>query len=323
MKKVAVIESISRGVNHHRLINPLLHSDCEITTYNTIPLDKVNEVECDVLLFSRYMYEKEQAKIITAFKKKGVKVIVDQDDHWELPQRHIARVQHVKNNIARKILEAMRWADEVWTTHAMLAGEIKNYNRNVKVYPNALNPIDEQWIPNPITSSKHRIGFVGGNTHEDDLYETRNAWVAAHSQHNNMEAVLGGANSDSVYGRYQIIMSGGGKGMCRVLAAKDVNNYGVLYDHMDVVIAPLVGSTFNRMRSNLKIIEAGMKATPIICSWMHPYNIDTRGVFVTGNWRKAFNKALRMSKEKLADDGLALREYVISNFDIRNHKRRL
>jgi hypothetical protein len=64
-----------------------------------------------------------------------------------------------------------------------------------------------------------------------------------------------------------------------------------------------------------------MKATPIICSWMHPYVDDAPGIYRTDNWRKAFAKIMRKSPKQLQEQGEQLREYVIKNYDIRNHKR--
>ena len=315
--KIAAIQSTSKGVNYHRIANPLSYTEHELTMYNTIPLNKVSEVECDVLIFSRFMIEPEQLDIIRKFKHRGTKVIVDIDDYWILPQNHVSYSGHKEHGIAAKIVEAMTHADEVWTTHKMLATKILKHNKRVRVYPNALDPTDKQWHPNPTKSDNFRIGFVGGVTHEQDLYETARAWRS-----NNVEGILCGVEDNEVYRTYNYIMSGNGTKKMRLFNSMDVHNYGVFYDHMDVSIAPLVDNTFNKLKSNLKIIESGMKATPIICSWMHPYTDDHVGIYKTDNWRKAFKKVINC-KSRMFDEGQALREYVIANYDIRNHKREL
>lgn len=325
--KIAVIESSSAGVNYHRLTNPLSYvKGHDITLYNTIPLDKVDEVEADVLIFSRYMIEPHQAETLAKFKARGTKIILDVDDHWSLPNNHIMKQAYIKNEIAMRSVEAIRWADVVWVTHQRLADEVRRCGANrVKIYPNALDPTDEQWQPRKEKSSKTRIGFTGGSTHEHDLYETEKAWKIAHCTHDNFEAVLCGVNEDAyeIYDKYHYILSGGGKGKVRAFQQLDVHNYATFYDHMDVSIAPLVDCSFNRFKSNLKIVESGMKATPIICSWMHPYMDESVGIYKTDNWRKAFAKMLRKSKAQLEDEGQRLREYVVKNYDIRNHKREL
>jgi hypothetical protein len=321
--KIAYINSTSSGVDYHRLTNPLSYLDHEVTAYNTIPLDKVDEVECDVLIFSRCMHEEEQLEIIKKFRVRGTKVICDVDDYWGLPQSHPAYHAYKENDIAEKMVDAMRYSSQVWTTHTKLAEKIKQLGQNrIRIYPNALDPTDEQWLPNKLPSKTFRIGFTGGITHEQDLYETADAWKIAHTDHD-IEAVMCGVDERAyeIYAKYQYIMSGGGRGKVRAIAKMNVHNYGLLYDQMDVSIAPLYPNNFNQYKSNLKVIESGMKATPIICSWMHPYVDDAPGIYRTDNWRKAFAKIMRKSPKQLQEQGEQLREYVIKNYDIRNHKR--
>ena len=298
MSKIAYINSSSSGVDYHRLSNPLsyLADDHEITAYNSIPLDKVDDVEADVLIYSRCMYEPEQMDIIQKFKARGTRVIVDIDDYWGLPQKHPAYLDYKQHGIPKKIVQSIKWADMVWTTHSKLAREIdKLGQKRVRVYPNALDPTDEQWVPKHLESDRFRIGFVGGVTHEHDLYETATGWKVAHAENDYLQGVLCGVNDDALemYQRYHYIMSGGGGGDVRAIAQMDVHNYGLMYDRMDVSIAPLYNSD------------------------------DAPGIYKTDNWRKAFAKILRKSKRQLQDEGEQLREYVLENYDIRNHQREI
>jgi len=279
-----------------------------------------------VLIFSRYMIESEQTDIIHKFKARGTKVILDVDDHWSLPNDHPAKEAYKVHKIAARSIEAIRMADQIWTTHQRLADEIRRCGGSkVRIYPNALDPTDEQWKVNRTKSNRLRIGFTGGSTHDRDLYETAKAWKIAHASEQDIEAVMCGVNEQAyeVYDRYHYIMSGGGSGRVRPIQKMDVHNYGCLYDHMDVSIAPLADNSFNRFKSNLKIVESGMKGTPIMCSWMHPYIDEAPGIYKTDNWRKGFAKIMRKSKARLEDEGDQLREYVVKNYDIRNHKREL
>ena len=323
--KIAYIQSTSKGVDYHRLEKPLSKFK-DVTAYNTIPLDKVGEVDCDVLIFSRYMYEDDQIEIFKAFRDKGVKIIVDVDDYWMLPKHHVMHLAYQHNGISRKIIQAMTLADEVWTTHTKLAERIEKYNPRVKVYPNAIDSTEAQWIPNQTKSDKLRIGYVAGVTHERDLDLTTDAFKVAHDSMD-IQSVLCGYNENTpaIFEKYNHFMSGRyDLGVdTRVLAEQDQYNYGTFYDEMDVAIAPLHEDTFNTLKSNLKIIEAGMKATPIIVSHTHPYTDEHPAIFKTNNWRKAFEKVNRMGTDKLHELGLSLREYVIENYDLNNHTRKL
>lgn len=52
------------------------------------------------------------------------------------------------------------------------------------------------------------------------------------------------------------------------------NEYAKILDETDILLAPLVNTTFNNMKSNLKQIEASTRKLPIICSDIIPYNVD-------------------------------------------------
>ena len=323
--KIAYIESGSKGVDYHRLTKPLSLSFHELTAYNTIPLDKVDEVDCDVLIFNRAMIEPDQLEILSKFRNKGVKIIVDIDDYWVLPQHHLA-YEHYHGGFRAKIIEAITFADEVWATHDMLAAKCLKYNQRVKVYPNAIDPNEAQWIPYKTASKKLRLGFVGGVTHERDLALTADAFRVAHDTMD-IQAVICGYNNEAkdIFNIYNYFMSGRydlGTDT-RVIGELDQYNYGAFYDEFDVAIAPLEENEFNIHKSNLKIIEAGMKATPIIVSHTHPYVDDHPAVFKTNNWRKAFEKVNRLGKDRLTELGLSLRDYVIENYNLNNHLRKL
>lgn len=54
-----------------------------------------------------------------------------------------------------------------------------------------------------------------------------------------------------------------------------IDSYFQHYRNIDVLLAPLVESTFNLCKSQLKLIEAGFANIPIICQNFGPYTIDT------------------------------------------------
>jgi glycosyltransferase involved in cell wall biosynthesis len=321
--KIAYIQSTSKGVNYHRLTKPLSLFE-DVTAYNTIPLDKVDEVDCEVLIFNRCMIEPEQLDIIQKFKSKGVKIIVDIDDYWILPDHHVSYKAHKEIGQAKRVIQALTFADEVWTTHTKLAEKITKYNKRLRIYPNAIDSSEAQWQPMKTESDKLRIGFVGSVTHERDLYLTADAFRVAHDTLN-IEAVVCGYSevTSVIYNRFAYIMSGRKNTNTRLIAELDEFSYGTFYDQFDIAIAPLEENTFNTLKSNLKIIEAGMKATPIIVSHTHPYVDDHPAIFKTNNWRKSFKKVSRLGKDRLKELGLSLREYVLEKYELKNHKRKL
>jgi hypothetical protein len=78
----------------------------------------------------------------------------------------------------------------------------------------------------------------------------------------------------------------------------------------------LEDNKFNRCKSNLKIIEAGMKGLPIFVQDIHPYTDDAEGIFKVNNWNEAIRKAESMGVEEITKSGIALRGYVLENYDL-------
>ena len=63
---------------------------------------------------------------------------------------------------------------------------------------------------------------------------------------------------------------------------KDINEYATHYNNIDVLLAPLKETKFNEMKSQLKIIEAGMFSKAIIASNFGPYTLDLKSAIEKG-----------------------------------------
>jgi glycosyltransferase involved in cell wall biosynthesis len=63
----------------------------------------------------------------------------------------------------KKILNNIKIARNVVTTTPLFAEEIKKYNKNVHILPNAIDPNEKQYISNPEPSDRLRIGWLGGS----------------------------------------------------------------------------------------------------------------------------------------------------------------
>jgi hypothetical protein len=100
-------------------------------------------------------------------KRDGMKIIIDLDDYWRLPRTHAMyqkMEQQYKIMVSRLVV-----ADLITTTTKFLAEKISKYNKNVAVLPNAINPKEKQFKPNPTKSERVRIGWAGGSSHLEDL----------------------------------------------------------------------------------------------------------------------------------------------------------
>jgi glycosyltransferase involved in cell wall biosynthesis len=78
---------------------------------------------------------------------------------------------------------------------------------------------------------------------------------------------------------------------------KNINSYATNYNFFDISLAPLVESTFNANKSQLKVIEAGFHKKAIIASETNPYTIDLVNSIENGIFNKNGN-ALLVSPKK-------------------------
>jgi len=110
---------------------------------------------------------------------------------------------------------------------------------------------------------------------------------------------------------------------------KSILHYGTMYREADVVLAPLKNnSTFNNVKSQLKVIEAGSYGCPIICSNYGPYTLDDiegkkdglqKGFLIdesdTYGWYNAMEYYLN-NPDKVKEHGDNLRKYVEEHYSI-------
>jgi hypothetical protein len=301
MKIAYITQEECNGVEYHRLLMPMHLTGYDVTRCVGADFSILN-YGFDVVLFNRSLPVKAQAALIRDLQDEGTRVIVDIDDYWVMKRDHYLGRHPDNKRYQSRVLEALTLADEVWTTHELLAKKVKPLNKNVHVIPNAIDPTEEQWQPKEYY--QQRIGWAGGITHKADLMLTKGAW-------GDVVPVICGANGDK---EWQDIAK---QIPCRMVEGKHVGEYAHLYEMFDIAIAPLVDTTFNRHKSNLKIIEAGMKGLPIFVQDVHPYTDTAKGIYKVSDWAQAIREASAMTTEQIQEEGQALREYVLQHYDLR------
>ena len=106
-------------------------------------------------------------------KENHIITIMDVDDYWDLGPNHPMFIQSTALKNPQKIVENLRLVDYVTTTTEIFAEQIRKYNKNVFIFPNAIDTEDKQWAPDYSRTDKIRFGFVMGSTHERDLEQFR------------------------------------------------------------------------------------------------------------------------------------------------------
>ena len=386
--KVLVVPSDRSGVGKFRSVDP--HIFLQNQYPDEFHVDIVYEPPYDDMSFwTQYQivayhrsigpdFDKAN-RLIQMLNSLGVVTVCDIDDYWmpgkEHPIHDIIRV----NKINEKIVANLKVSKFVTTTTEIFADEIRKYNKNVIVFPNAINPNEAQFKEKTEESDKVRIGWLGGSSHLHDIqlldsgfskllhlkdkvqyvlcgFDTRgtvteiNGQTGEQTKRNILPAETVWAQYEKIFTQnYKIVSEGyknhllkynqeeylgdNGESYLRVWT-KPVTGYAKNYSKFDVSLSPIKNTMFNRMKSQLKVIEAGFYKKAIIASNIGPYTIDLKhcldnGNFVDGNailvnesrnhadWAKFIEKLVK-NPNLIKDMGERLYETVKDKYNLNN-----
>jgi glycosyltransferase involved in cell wall biosynthesis len=384
---VLVLPSDKSGVGKFRSIDPHVHLQ------NLYPDDFHLDIDYEPKINDPNYWKKYQIVhvhrnigsnydntplIIRKLKSLGIIVIVDIDDYWLPTKEHPIHQIIVQQKINEKIVANLKEADYVTTTTDIFANEIRRFNKNVVVFPNAINPKEPQFNQPTVESDRIRVGWLGGSSHLHDLmllqgftqkngkdindkiqyvicgFDTRGTVTEINPQTGEQKRrdIL---PHETVWAKYEEIftnnynlvdedykkflmeykeqdyVSNKELPYLRVWT-KPVTTYAMNYSKFDISLAPIKNHVFNRMKSQLKVIEAGFYKKALIASEIGPYTIDLKhcmknGNFVDGNallvgeqrnhsdWSKHIKKLVQ-NPNLITDMGERLYETVKDKYDL-------
>jgi glycosyltransferase involved in cell wall biosynthesis len=390
--KVLVLPSDTSGVGKYRSVDP--HINLQNLYPNDFHIDidykpRINDVSYwknyQIVHFHRNFGDLDQCPtIIKLLKSLGIIVIADMDDYWLPTKEHPIHNLIVNDKMHLKIVENLKAADYVTTTTEIFANEIRKFNKNVVVFPNAIDPKEGQFNEPTLPSDKIRVGWLGGSSHLHDLklldgmvnklsplqdklqyyvcgFDTRGS-VTEINKDTGEKRQRPIKPQETVWSMYENIFTDNYKiispeykifldrfkeedypaiqneNYVRVWT-RPTDLYAKNYAKFDISLAPIKNHIFNRMKSQLKVIEAGFYKKALIASNIGPYTIDLKhslknGQFVDGNallvdetknhsdWVKSIKKLVE-NPNMIADLGERLYETVKDKYDINNvsHER--
>jgi glycosyltransferase involved in cell wall biosynthesis len=384
--KVLVVPSDRTGVGKFRSVDPhvflqnLYGDDFHVDIIYEPPYDNMSFwSEYQIVAFHRSIGPDFDAAnvLIQKLNDMGIITVADIDDYWmpgkEHPIHDIIRV----NKINEKIVANLKVAKYVTTTTTLFADEIKKLNKNVVVFPNAINPNEPQFKEPTPESDRLRVGWLGGSSHLHDLqlldlsrltqykdklqfvlcgFDTRGS-VTEINQQTGEQKKRNILPHETVWAQYEKIFTQNlttvsddykkyllnytqevypnelNEPYVRVWT-KPVTSYAKNYSKFDVSLSPIKNHMFNRMKSQLKVIEAGFYKKALIASNLGPYTIDLKhcldhGNFVDGNamlvdekrnhsdWSKYIEKLIK-NPNMVKDMGERLYETVKVKYDLNN-----
>lgn len=290
----------------------------------TMPLydnEAVFSPQANILVFNR-MFGGGIA-LLKRMKADGVKIIVDWDDFFELDPSHYLYETFRAHNFEEQAIAFLSYADVVTVTTELLAAKLRPYHRNIVVIRNAL-PFDKsQFTLSTDKSSGTPVVWAGGASHADDLqvvtWAMEDYSLLTLAGYENIDKVAKGTHKE-MSAQEWLKIKNTFEGVNLVPAVADIKNYMQVYDTHRLAIAPLIDNEFNRCKSNLKILEAGAKGIPIICSKVLPYFNPIDEPFVdyaskTWEWEQELNRYIK-NPSYCEDRGLALAEHVRLHYNL-------
>lgn len=257
------------GCGHYRVDVPfeaLANKGWSVTT-STI-LDKTL-TQAD-LIFAQRTCMPSAAEYLQDQIRRNVPVIVDMDDLLLNidPWNENAYIWYGAAHIRQCLEESLRNAVVVTASTVALAQRLCDYNENVYVLPNT---VPESLIDAPVSdenrnrrASEHvTVGWAGSDTHAADIGEVAYPVRRALNWNPNALMLFVGADyQDQVRKPDQTAHIGW---------LNKIADYYSALDKIDIGLAPLIPSEFNKCKSAIKALEYAARGIPIIASDYGPY----------------------------------------------------
>jgi glycosyltransferase involved in cell wall biosynthesis len=279
-----------------------------VSTNSLLDLTKEQLADIDIFLFNRYWLLGSNEDIETMYnglKQLGAKVVLDMDDYWVLESGHPMYVDYVKNKTAEKLRHQMRLADHIITTTTYLAEAITPLNKNITILPNEPYDKYQQFVPDLDQEQEKELtkfGWFGAAQHTEDIELLRDSMQTLcydNTLNDRYRIYLAGWNEPNpIYKGYEQVFSNNNKNpnYGRIKAA-DIYSYVSGYNFVNVALAPLKDTKFNKLKSELKIVEAGWMNKAIITSDIIPYSDvithNKNGILIPQNKKNGWHKAIK------------------------------
>ena len=212
----------------------------------------------DIIVINSVTHKPSLHKVFQAQQDKGLKVVVDVDDWFDLnPDSPFAK-DHEIHDAKETILGTIMIADLVTCTNKILESKIAKLNPKAKILKNYMDL--EFWdLPKEVnTSDKIRIGWAGSITHMDDLQIVVEPLKKIMKEYPVECVFVGDPRIVDEFKGYPVT------GMLGVpFEAWPLRLSGL---RLDIGLAPLKGTDFNRCKSNIKWQEYAISKVPGVYS---------------------------------------------------------
>ena len=332
------------GCYYVRCLLPLIHNGWNGAKRSLEGEQDSNEkmfdeaMKADVIVFQR-PDTNDKTQAIELLKRAGKKVVFDNDDTYR-PDSGFPKLNEVKNaeeanRINEELYKNVKQADLVTTTTKFLADEYRPLNKNVVILPNCIDPFD--WDePLRNEGDKVRIGLVGSVAFGD--YQIISEYIKSLCKRDDVTVVMfslanfekklvkGNAFAETYRKLYRESLGFVKSNNIEWQQLVPMSEYPDTLNNLklDIMLIPRLETYFNKCKSNVKYLEAGMCEIPVIASSFSdnnsPYDDDINGEngLLAKTEKEWIEHTERLIKDKKLrrEIGRKAKEYTLKNYNI-------
>jgi glycosyltransferase involved in cell wall biosynthesis len=310
-------ERVYGAVGWYRIVNPLKKLGAEISVGHLVSSTPQSALELKSkgdIWYCKMADNTDIDAIYGAHKEfTGAKFILDLDDYPGKVNEDHPDFKDIEDR--REMRERMiKMADHIVVTNDELKNAIKELNPYITVIPNAIDPKIWEVKRKKRNDGVVRIGWMSSGSHFADLPIINPVIDELIAKYPNVEVHYAG-------------MIWGNKQEGREYHHSGTNGYDDFPQFyadldIDIAIAPLKDTLFNRCKSNIKWLEAAMLGIPMVASDVLPYRSIQHGKtgFLASNkdqWLKYLSHLIENPAER-KKIGSQAKEEVIKNWNIKN-----
>jgi glycosyltransferase involved in cell wall biosynthesis len=343
MSKIFFVSSSYQGCWYVRCLIPMMannwngsHLGISKGSQKSIQRIQKEMMDSDVIVFHR-ANSGWHHRVGMILKQMGKKIVFDNDDTFLLDDSHAFKdfdefgFSQNKERINNVINNFIINSDLVTCSTETLKKEYELINPNVIVLPNYINP--EDWSESPLKnkSDKVRIGLVGSVLYHSD-FEMIEDVIRKLDQDPRVQLVLFGLHDKDKMIKNPLVAKIHHKEYLFWKSLKnlehcpwcEMENYIDTLNQLrlDIMLIPRRESYFNKCKSNIKFLEAGMLEIPCIVQDFpgssYEHDVDgTNGLKASDNWEEQIEKL--MDKDTRVAMGKKAKEYVLNNYNINDN----
>ncbi len=283
------------------------------------------EVPYDIYVFQRQCNGQGVVRM-KFLQEHGKKTIYEIDDAlWDIDRTNPAYDAFMSEQSLKAMYNMLTMADGLTVSTEYLKKQLKNFNKNIAVLPNCLDMIkweryraSREKVQAEKTDNKIRIGYAGSTTHFLDFRILKNVLPEILRRNPNVILKLIGCD-------WRVIFKEEFKGLenqVEVVPWVDLENYPYSLTDIDIGLAPLADTNFNRCKSNLKWLEYSTMGIPTVASGVEPYKCirdGVTGILVNSTSHRIWVREIQgliNSRVKRELIGAQARAHVVEKYDI-------